>query len=585
MRYPIMDYVATSKDMVTNFQGLDAKLTSCTEGEFFDMRNITTQYYPVLSPRNRRGFVRNFTNLQGILDKESLIWIDNGHMYVDGVDKLSGISAGQKTIAKMGAYVVIMPDKIWYNCDDNTHGNMDATISTTASVTFTPCKADGSSMGTIHDEAYYKTNKPTSGSIMRTYTQDGKASFKIYSELTSLWSAITSTYFSIAINGQNFSQFKDLDGVKISINTNGVTWAYADKVFVNDEGNGWRSINGCIQRKNGNSIVIVGLMDDVTTKNLQIKVERKTPNLKYITECQNRLWGCSEDGHEIYCCKLGDVTNWNYFSGTAIDSYAATVGSDGVFTGAVTYNNNPIFFKEHSFLKVTVSATGAHSYREQPDRGVQNGSSRSICNVNGVLFYKGVNDVYAFDGSSPMGVGENLGEHRYFDAVSGTINGRYYMSVKDADDKYTLFVYDTTKGIWAKEDEANVTAFCTNKDDLLFVVGNKLFCVDGNKGTVEAPIAWYTESGYIGFSIAGKKYVSKINIRMSLDIGAYCDLWIQYDNEDKWKHIFNMSGKGTKSFTVPVTIQRCDHFRIKLSGKGGCKIYSISKTIEEGSDV
>lgn len=607
MKYPIQDYVAQGKDMLTNFQGLDARLTGCTEGEFFDMKNITTQYYPVLSPRNKRSEIRTFDHLWGILDKEQLISVEDApvsatskypFLFVDGVNTgcSLGILEGQeKTLVKMGAYVAIFPDKKIYNVETKEERRMEVHYKTDA-VAPSPssggsyqlhvytCKADGT-VFYAHTEDYYKTTSPKSGDVMVTTTSEGKTSFKVYSELTSMWSTITSTYLKLSITGQTFTQLKEGDGIKISLKLDSSydelkTW------LVNDDGDGWFSVNTYIKKKpDDNTIVVTGIINDQVHSYISAKIDRNVPDMSYVVECQNRLWGCSTDGHEIYCCKLGDPTNWNYFSGTSIDSYAATVGSDGVFTGAITYNNNPIFFKEHSFLKVTVSSTGAHSYREQIDRGVQNGSGKSICNVNGVLYYKGVTDVYAYDGSSPMAVGENLGEHRYSDAVCGTIGGRYYMCVTDADGKRILFVYDTMKGLWAKEDNVDVKAFCTNKDNLLMVVDNKLLCVDGKDGTLEKDVEWFAESGYIGFSIAGKKYVTKVNIRMALEMGAFCDMWIQYDDETKWKHLFNMSGKGTRAFTVPVTIQRCDHFRIKLSGKGGCKIYSISKTVEEGSDV
>ena len=594
MKFPIMDYIPQSKDMITNFQGLDANLTGCTEGEFNDMKNITTQYYPVLSPRNRRSIAKRYPgDLLGIYWGEKLVEFVKekptpespsyiSFMYIDGERKYT-YSTEQKTIVKMGAYIAIFPDKAYVNLESGMRGSMEASYTVTNSnVGFRPCKADGTDLGDkIHDEDYYKSHSPKSGDIMLTYNAEGKASYKIYSELTSMWSTITSTYFSIDISGNLLADIKEGDGVKISI-LKSSAWSGADKIFVNDEGT-YLSNNFVIKKKNGGKIVVIGILD-TPHNTTNIKVERKVPDISYVTECQNRLWGCSKDGHEIYCCKLGDLTNWNYFEGIASDSYAATVGSDGVFTGATTFNNNPIFFKENSYLKVTVSSTGAHSYREQMDRGVQKGSSRSICNVNGVLYYKGVTDVYAYDGSSPIAVGEQLGEHRYFDAVSGTINGRYYMSVRD-DDKRIMFVYDSTKGIWAKEDDVSPSAFITHDDRLYFVESDNLVCIDGAEGDIESPIGWYAESGYIGFAMPGNKYVSKFNIRLSLEIGAYCDLWIQYDNETGWRHIFNMSGRGAKSFTIPVTIQRCDHFRYKISGKGGCKIYSISKTIEEGSDV
>lgn len=574
----------TAREMVTNFQGLNDTLR-CIEGEFRKMKNVTTQYYPVLSTRNKRNVYKTFTNLQGILDKDSLVWVDDKVLYIDGVAKSMGdieLLEGKKELIKMGAFIVILPDKVWYNAEKDEYGKMDAeyVLADGGEVTFTLCNTDGTAIE-WHDEAYYKSHAPKSGDYMMT-TTDTKTSLKVFSELTNMWSAVTTTYMKIGATGIG-KNFKKDDGIKITIDNSSASWDYAKKIFVNEEEDGRLSINTWIKELDDDYISIIALLDvNKTFTNLPMTIERKMPDIAYITECQNRLWGCSKDGHEIYCCKLGDVTNWTYYSGTSLDSYAATVGSDGEFTGAVTYNQNPIFFKENSYIKVTVSASGAHSYREQFDRGVQKGSHKSICNVDGIIVYKGVTDVYAYDGSPPQSVGEKLGEHRYFDAVGGTIDGRYYISMKDKDDVSHLFVYDIRTSLWAEEDNTKADFFVRNHDELYFAENNILYSTNG---TEEKPFKWLVESGAIGFSYPDSKYVGRLNIRMSLEQGAYADFWIMYDSDSVWHHVFQMSGKGTKSFTIPVTPRRCDHFAYRLSGQGGCKIYSITKTLEQGSDT
>ena len=54
-----------------------------------------------------------------------------------------------------------------------------------------------------------------------------------------------------------------------------------------------------------------------------VRMERRVPDLDYITECDNRVWGCSSRENVIYACKLGDFRNWNSFAGLSTDSYAA----------------------------------------------------------------------------------------------------------------------------------------------------------------------------------------------------------------------------------------------------------------------
>ena len=91
--------------------------------------------------------------------------------------------------------------------------------------------------------------------------------------------------------------------------------------------------------------------------------------------------------NEIYASKLGDFRNWRCFEGLSTDSYAAARGSDGAFTGAVSYLGNPIFFKERCMERVYAGSQGAHQIVTTECSGVQKGSAKSLQVVGGVLYY------------------------------------------------------------------------------------------------------------------------------------------------------------------------------------------------------
>lgn len=595
MRFPKFTEVTRYRDMITTFGGYNHRL-SCAEGQFYDMKNMTSQYYPALSPRKNRGMVRQMINPQGILDKEELMWIDDGIFYVNGKEVLFDFNLSDespKVMAKMGAYVVIMPDKVWYNADTGEYGHMEASheVAEGKEVTFTLCEADGTAI-TWHDADYYKENEPKNGDYMMVVS-GGKASLKIYSESTSIWASVATTYLQICATGIG-TNFEKGDGVKITIDNSKAGWTYAGNIFVNTEEDGRLSTNTTIIDKTDNCITIVGILDENKEfTNMALTVERKVPEMAFITECNNRLWGCSKDGHEIYCCKLGDVKNWNAFAGISTDSWAVSIGSDGKFTGAITYLGYPMFFKEESLIKISVSGNGAHQTKETVCRGVQSGSDRSLAIINETLFYKSSTGIMAYSGSLPVSVSDDLGEVRYYDAVASNIDDRYYISMRDKDDEYHLFVFDTKKNIWCKEDDTQVMWFCKHDDDLYFIdVEDKnmksvygTLVYDAMEKYVEEDFPWMVESGNIGYSSPDNKYVSQINIRISLEFGTNVNFYLQYDSNGEWEHKFNMAGVGTRTFSVPVIPKRCDHFKYKIVGRGGCKIYSITKTTEQGSDV
>ena len=77
MSYPTLKVLPTSRDMVDVFRGYNHNLR-IGDGEFFDMKNMTSDRYPVLSPREQRGVYASPSNPHGLIAKDSLCYI--GHL-------------------------------------------------------------------------------------------------------------------------------------------------------------------------------------------------------------------------------------------------------------------------------------------------------------------------------------------------------------------------------------------------------------------------------------------------------------------------------------------------------------------------
>lgn len=599
MRFPRLQEVSRYREMTTVFGGYSHQI-SCAENQFYDMKNMTSKYFPILSPRQNRGIVKNFVNPQGILDKEDLWWIDDKVLYKNGVEQtLEGVTLtdeSPKTMAKMGAYIIIMPDKVWCNTN-NEDGKLECgymenkvKIKMGNEINFEICNAKGR-MIDWHDAEYYKTTEAKEGDYMLDVSTEGKPSMKQYSGTTSMWMSVTSTCLLIRAQGIG-KGFEIGDGVKIKSDYRD---ASLDNIFVNAENDGlYYSVDTYIIDKTNDSITIPGIFSGKVKlfTSINLIIERKVPDMSFVTECNNRLWGCSKDGHEIYCCKLGDVKNWNLFRGNSTDSWAATIGSDGKFTGAITYLGYPMFFKEDSLIKIAVSSTGGHQTRETKCRGVQSGSERSLCIMNEILYYKSSMGICGYTGSLPYGISDDFGDVKYYDAVGGAMGDKYYVSMRDRNGEYSMFAYDSRNGIWCKEDDTNALMFCNYKDDLFYIDGkdNTMKSIGGThlydvpEKANEGRIDWFVESGVVGYSSPDNKYVGRINLRITLEFGTSVDFFIQYDSCGEWEHKFNISGTGTRTYSIPIIPKRCDHFKYRLKGKGGCKIHSVTKTIEEGSD-
>lgn len=337
-------------------------------------------------------------------------------------------------------------------------------------------------------------------------------------------------------------------------------------------------------------IIVAGILHNALTLDAGLVAELKIPDLDYVCEANNRLWGCAYatvDGkltNEIRACSLGDFRNWYRFMGISTDSYVMSVGSDGRFTGAFSLQGVPLIFKEDYLHKISGTMPSNFTLNTIRCRGVQDGSWRSLAVVNEVLMYKGRADVMAYDGAMPYPVSEKLGSTRYFEAVGGTHRDKYYINMRDEDVQWHMYVFDTAKGLWYKEDETSVNCMANVDGDLVMAENTETGSALMVSGQNEEPLPWRVTFGIFGFQYEQKKYLSRFNIRAQMSAGSTMKMEIQYDSDGVWVEAGTARCPSLKTVLLPIIPRRCDHCQVRLSGTGTIRIYSIARVLRQGSD-
>lgn len=332
-------------------------------------------------------------------------------------------------------------------------------------------------------------------------------------------------------------------------------------------------------------------------------ISRSTPDIDFMFECGNRLWGChygtDEEGkllNEIYASKLGDFKNWKSYAGSSTDSYAASVGSEGKFTGAINWNGYPIFFKENSMHKVYGTLPENFQISTNKCEGVQSGSNKSMIIIDGILYYKSLHGVMAYDGSLPASISEKLGDEYFKTAEAMKYKSKYYISMvktQSNTDVRERFVYDTKSGLWHKE-EAEELAFTaeTGKGTYFAALGGSKIYLNDNafeKAESENNFSWYAETGKLLMQYPERKYCNRLIIRLKTEEGTilnpvYVTVEASYD-DGEFEEVKTIQSETVNSVSFVIRPRRCDHMRIRLSGNGQTEIYSITKVIEEGSNI
>lgn len=689
-----MAEIPTSRDILDKFKGYNHNLR-IGDGEFYDMKNLTGDYYPVLSPRKKRGIYLTPNKPNGMCSNTRFCYVDGSNLILrddNGNEETydMALTGEQKDLISIGANIVIMPDQKYINTvSPADRGSLlkgvydvptkKANSTDIPKVVITLVCRTPNGFKTVISKA--KGNKI----ILLPYASRNIAAYTMseivangYDESTCLvrdredmWMCASdrdingslSSYqlripTSSSATSPNYSYFQwdsNADGTfkkgtkynvapLIGIFTLDDDEEYLGMVFdkltpgkfsvsgtgvdIIDKSNSWNSsyfpnITPIVDAETSEEEVerkgillpgslytdiweqLFGLNQTSSVKcsptilatpiqitNKLEAGESPMPKTDYVVESSNRLWGCrygtNNNGdfvNEIYASKLGDFKDWVPLEDATVatSAYSVPVGTSGAFTGAINYGGKPIFFKEDCMHRVFGDFPSNYQVQTIMCKGVQEGCSKSLAIVNDILYYKSRSGICAFDGSLPVEISMQFGDKQYKNAVAGAIGDKYYVSMQDESGKWHMFAYDTIKRLWHREDDTQATQFCNHKGELYYIdyADNNIHTVKGT-GVIETdPIPWSAETGILGANTPDNKYVSRLDLRMSIARGSELAVYIEYDSMGDWEKIADIEGLTLNTFTIPVQPRRCDHFRLKFVGEGEAKIFSISKVLEE----
>lgn len=313
-----------------------------------------------------------------------------------------------------------------------------------------------------------------------------------------------------------------------------------------------------------------------------VSVQKAFPEMDFICESQNRLWGCSSQDRTIYASALGLPDQFYAFDGLSTDSYAVAVATSEPFTGCCQLGSSVLFWKETKLHKILGSFPSEYSLYTYNLEGLKEGCHKSMQVINDVLYYVGLHGVNIYSGGTPQCISNNFGDFDFSHAAAGSDGNRYYLSVKTENVK-NLFVYDRKEGIWLREEECYCPQFAR--------VGKNLYCIDEStggillldSGKIDPAIHWMAEFTPFYETIEGRKQHRKLRIRVDLPFKSYLVVEIKTDN-DLWTEVAKIIGHTSDVSQIQIPIRRCDKFQLRLSGKGPCTILSIQRQFAMGSD-
>lgn len=605
------------------------------DGALYDMENLCSDGFPLTRTRPPRRYLGTLGRNNGVYCMgEHRILADGTALFLDGV-AVGEVADSPKTFAALGDRVLIFPDKLYLNCA--ALGRYETFAALSSEVT-TPAYGDIYAVGTEapYDLYYWNGSNfiflekeldsleaevTTRTTFLAESTLYGEKAVRnaLYGNAAG-WADWFSVGDAVTISGCTLHPENNVTAIIRGIDGN--TLMFYEDLFTVDrvyqyevtetlsEGEYRFTAAGEIKgfflveplevgdviiwdgttltTESGKTLALsqstsgaelpFSLKERDYTESRPVTVTRAVPDMDFLCTCNNRLWGCK--GDTVYASKLGDPFNFNVFDSLSTDSWSVNSGSPGEFTACDTYLGYPLFFKEDHIYKVYGSRPADFSLVDSMTLGVAKGSGKSLAVAGEMLFYLSPQGAVCYSGGVPSSLSEPFGDLRLKNGVGGAVDGKYLLSAEDQSGNSHLFVYDTEHNLWHREDDLRAAYFAHRGGDLLCGTATGELWLMGRapseEGSQEEEICWYAEFAPFVMDSPDHKTIHRLKLRAILGKDAQLQTEIAYDG-GHWQPLGNtVKGSGMGSAELPIIPQRCDSFRLRLSGKGEVSLQSLT---------
>lgn len=614
-----LNQLTGSRQLLRAFGGIN-ETYSCSEAELSAALNFSGRGFPALQTRALRKKVRDVEKVNGMYHLNGLL-ICRGTGLEYAPDGQTGRTAAvtlenvltddRKALAGMGSKVLIWPDKLAFDTETGQLETLGAKWELgDRKMTVCPCDTEGK----MYEVAGAGDTEPESPEDGQLFLKGEAGNLYDYESVLEKWSAKSGKWVQVLVNtvrmtcpgigsllkegdtvtltgmpqavcdalaadlnGEIVVQALEGDDLVASLTPAQDSSRYYGSWTVTATGTSWRSLDGVRTENEGLAV--------------SITLERRVPELDFVTEQGNRVWGCSKKENTIYACRLGDPTNWYSYRGIAADSYAVSVGSDGTFTGAASCMGYVLFFKENCIHKLYGSKPSDYQLSSVRCRGVAANAAHSLCVLNETLYYLSPDGVMAWDGSIPTKVSAVLDASRLANvqsAVGGALDGRYYLHISrtaGTQGQTRLLVYDTERGLWHEEDVCSCDMASTG-GQLYLWDGQALWAADPSRESdwqstegVEQQVSFELVTGDIGQDGAEQRYLSRLTLRLDAACASTVEVALSYDG-GPWETVASLTAReARRSYDLPLVPRRHSTLRLRLRGKGQITLRSLAKNL------
>lgn len=621
-KLPKVNGEALSDDIQFTFGGIN-QTKGARDGDIYSCVNMTSDHYPVLSPRKKRGLLKSFgqRTIYGFGFSKKLYYCaddenNEPYFYYDD-EKIFPVSADKKTFTVINGFICIFPDKKYFfekacdaknyksDNDNNVYQDIEELHEAflgNGAVKDGDIYVAGNSVFFYNSSGFWDEDHPT------PYVYDAQSEWIYLAEIYgSLERSLTigetedegnHIWMKESLEGAGEDTLRDLGSHFCTIRKGDTLRLKVTYRKVDSDGDVKKRYKSYIATVSDiyndrkyyyfefAGIKVPEYVDsdgEATTSSSNsfyryaVRAENVLPDFSTIFCHNNRLWGTEKN--IIYASALGDPFNFKTYSDSASASFSVTSESAGDFTAGCSFDGYPTFFKEDSLIKIAGDYPSEYTIYETNDiQGVKEGEGKSLTSCKGYLFYVSNEGICSYSGAFPTVISDNIGKYAFKNAISGSSGRKVYISTDDR-----IYVYDIKRRLWMAEDYGKVLYFSSDagilyglneKDNTIYAYSESELA-EKEKSDVESEVIFapiYRGSVY-------KKSLGRICLEANKDPETEIEVYISYDGGE-FEKICDIK---KVDCLIPLIIRRCRYYQLKIKGKGDYKINALMTSSYEGS--
>mgnify|MGYP004643288659 CR=1 FL=1 len=326
------------------------------------------------------------------------------------------------------------------------------------------------------------------------------------------------------------------------------------------------------------------------------------PKITYPCNFQSRLFGVNEN--LVFASGYNDYSNWAMDveetnpDNAWMSSTQSNIKADGDFTAIVSYGGHVLCFREN-FMQEIYNTKNPFRVIDIGEYGCL--SQKSVCEVNGILYFASQNGIYAYNGSKVSSIGYEIKADTIKKAILGSELSTLFVYMVGKNNDEHLYTYDTLIGAWSERSltlsgseafggvaKSFVPRSFTKMNDKIYMIteAEEIYCLSSDEYNLD----WYFETDFITAKTVDIKHIRKMQILADVASNASFKVFALYDdevfNENTSHLLFNSDGK-TGQFPIRVKPRTTANYGFKLhvKGTGYVKLYELELHFTAGGEL